>query len=133
MFPWGLPYKKPADSMELEIAKLITYNEKIRASFASGVSDFKDSNDGSDELANAYEQLISARPILAKLKKLTATHKLINSSDNKIRIEHAYKKQLITKDEHEALIHFEIMRDRVIAVDIFNHNFHPTKKKQQIA
>ncbi|MBT4804168.1 MAG: acyl-CoA dehydrogenase [Legionellales bacterium] len=133
MFPWGLPYKKPTDSMEHEIAKLITYNEKIRASFTSGVSDFNDSDDGTTDLANAYKQLISTRPILAKLKKLSATHKLINSSDNKIRIDYAYKKQLITKDEHEALIHFEIMRDRVIAVDIFNHNFHPTKKKQQIA
>lgn len=116
--PWGRANHRAKDTLEHEIAKLISYDNNLRNSFVVGTIFETEQS----PVIEAYELLIQNKVAYEKIKTAIYAKKLTRLADSFKQVELAYENKIISEIEYEALKNAEQKRSLALAVDIFNHD-----------
>src|SRR6185437_14449257 len=133
LFPYGKPYKKPADKLEFKIAQSLLNNSSIREEFRAMCYVPEDYADVAGRMDVTFKAVLAVAPIKAKIRQAVKDKQLTRGYVLKIAPE-ALALGIITQDELEQLQQSAKYVNDVIQVDEFGpfelgpKNAHPDWK-----
>ena len=122
-FPWGRACKMAPDNVEKAMVKKFLQNSDFRKSMSQSIYTGNDSSYSVCELEQAFQLIEKIDPILSKINNAVKQKILSKSNNLKKQALTALEKNIVSSEEYDEIILFETMRDKVIAVDVFNKNF----------
>ncbi len=131
LFPYGLPYKQPSDTLEHKISQNLLSDGEVRKLFKSMCYVPDDIKDPMGRVEIAFEASLKASPIKTKIITAIKKHQLPKASIEKVAAK-ALELGIITKSELEHLEYTFKLTNDVIQVDEFGpfelgpKNAHPT-------
>jgi acyl-CoA dehydrogenase len=117
VFPLGMPYRKPSDRLEHELAEILLKPSAARDRLTAGMYMPQDISEKVKLLDEALRTAVETRPLRKKLHN-AAHHKLLHQR-GAAQVTEAVEKGLLTVVEAEALRSAESLRRQVIQVDDF--------------
>ncbi len=124
-FPFGLPGRAPSDRLGQKIARALTEPGPTRARLTANCHVPTDAREPIGALEQALTATLAAEPIDAKLRAFEKSGRLADHPQNNVRdLAHAvFALGGISESEYAVLQHRDALRDRVIAVDDFAHDY----------
>lgn len=133
MFPYGKPYKKPADNLEFKIAQSLLNNSEMREEFRSMCFIPENYADPVGRMEVTFKSVLATQPIKAKIYKAVKAKQLAKGRISKIAPE-ALAAGIISQEELDKLNLSAKYVNEVIQVDEFGpfelgpKNAHPDWK-----
>ncbi|HLX55379.1 MAG TPA: acyl-CoA dehydrogenase, partial [Aquella sp.] len=118
LFPYGKPYKRPADKLEFKIAQSLLNNSPIREEFKAMCYIPEDYADVAGRMDIAFKTALSVAPIKAKIRQAVKDKQLTKGNTLKIAPD-ALAAGIITQSELEQLQQSARYANEVIQVDEF--------------
>ncbi len=131
LFPYGLAYKKPSDTLENKISKGLLRNCKTREMFKDNCFVPNDSGDILGRVELAFKHTLLVAPIKNKIIKAMKAH-IIPKGKMADIMQAAYDKNIITNEDLMQLQSSLKLNDEIIQVDEFSafelgpKNAHPS-------
>ncbi|HEV2111745.1 MAG TPA: acyl-CoA dehydrogenase, partial [Gammaproteobacteria bacterium] len=117
VFPLGMPYRAPADTLEHEVAGLLLRPSETRDRLTAGMYLPTDRREKVRLLDEAFEHAVRTRPLREKLR-LATREKLLHKRGD-AQVQEAVEKGVLTEPEAAAVRAAEELRREAIQVDAF--------------
>ena len=126
-FPFGLNDRPPSDRLSHHVARAISEPGPVRERVGEGCYIPTDEAEPVQAIEAALTATIQAEPIDAKVRQAEKTGRFEGHPANNVRdlSQAALALGVITEQEFAILSRRDILRDRVIAVDDFAHDYAP--------
>jgi len=118
LFPLGKPYAPPQDRLVGQLAHLLLTDNPARDRLTAGIYINNDPNDSTGRIETAFNAVLQAAPIEAKLR-LAQKQGLLSKGIVEIVLKEALSKDIITAAEAELINQAEQARLIAISVDDF--------------
>jgi len=118
LFPLGKPYAPPQDRLVGQLAHLLLTDNPARDRLTAGIYINNDPNDSTGRIETAFNAVLQAAPIEAKLR-LAQKQGLLSKGIVEIVLKEALSKDIITAAEAELIKQAEQARLIAISVDDF--------------
>ncbi len=119
-FPLGRSMKLPSDEMGGLIAKGLMYDGEMRLNLTSDIYIPAAGENGLGRLEEALEKIVDAAPARNKVRDAVRSGGLGKKPDETL-FDRARNKGIISENERQALELASLARDKVIQVDVFDH------------
>ncbi|WP_299495987.1 acyl-CoA dehydrogenase [uncultured Shewanella sp.] len=120
IFPLGNRFNAPSDSLSVDLAQSMSKPGPARDRLTFLCPDLKDDTGGIGEVEQAFLAKYACKGSYKKLKQAQRSGQLPVKIAPVALFEAALKADVITKDEHQALIDADKLRQAAIAVDDFD-------------
>ena len=127
LFPFGVPGKVPSDKLGGQIARILTEPGAARDRLTANCHLPQGINEPIGALEQALSATLAAEPIDTKVRNFEKSGRMQNHPQNNVRdlSQAAHALGGIADAEYALLQHRDGLRDRVIAVDDFAHDYSP--------
>ncbi|RYF49510.1 MAG: DUF1974 domain-containing protein, partial [Comamonadaceae bacterium] len=126
-FPFGLSDRAPADKIGQRIARLLTEPGAARDRISNGCYLPTSTDEPVGAIEQALHATLAAEKVDAKVRSLEKSGKLAGHRYNNVRdlSRAAFDVGALSQQEYDILAHRDALRDIVIAVDDFPHDYAP--------
>ncbi|MEJ2590485.1 MAG: acyl-CoA dehydrogenase [Candidatus Thiodiazotropha sp.] len=119
IFPTGLPFHKPTDTNEHQVARLLQQPGEVRDRLTRGVYVTQDPHQRIGQLEQALAAAAEAAPIERTLRKARQAGQL-TAGDTAAMIDEAISLGILSENDRETLVMAQQLRNKVIQVDAFD-------------
>jgi len=119
IFPTGLPFHKPTDANEHQVARLLQQPGEVRDRLTRGVYSTQDPHQRIGQLEQALVAAAEAAPIERTLRKARQAGQL-SAGDPAAMIDEAISLGILSENDRETLVMAQQLRNKVIQVDAFD-------------
>jgi len=130
IFPTGLPFYKPTDRLDHQLAHLMQQPGEVRDRLTQGVYTTSDQSQRIGQLEQALLAVADAAPIDKTLRQARRAGQL-KSRNLAAMIEEALAMGILSESDREKLLIAEQLRNRVIQVNAFDHLNRDESEKQK--
>ena len=129
-FPFGLSGTRPSDQLGHDISRLLMAPSDTRDRVTAGCHIPADANEPVGAVEQALSATLAAEPLDAKVRSIEKSGVLDGHPLNNVRdvVRAAYDVGALTQAEYDILKRRDELRDRVIAVDDFAHDYSTDEK-----
>jgi acyl-CoA dehydrogenase len=118
IFPAGLPFHKPTDAVEHQVARLLMQPGAVRDRLTRGIYVTQDPSQRTDQLEQALIAVAEAAPIARTLRKARHAGQLV-SDDEASMIDEAVSLGMLNETDRQTLLTAQQLRSKVIQVNAF--------------
>lgn len=119
IFPYGLPYAKPKDSLEHHLVSIMLENSDFRDRLTTGCYQGTIENSEVARLEKAFKELLKIEPVLLKLETACKEGKIPKHMEKSMKLQLAKEADILTEVECQQIKTFENLRWNILQVDEF--------------
>jgi acyl-CoA dehydrogenase len=131
IFPWGRSYKAPSDRLSRSLIKPIVENTALRKKLINHCYLNESEDDAVGLVEITFKKALEVAKIERQISRAKQHNKFASHLQGKALLEVAVAKGIITHIQMKQMQAYEDLRDRALAVDVFDSALNPLTEKAQ--